>query len=68
MSLEANKTLVRRYFEDAPHNPDACDEIFADKFLLGVFPETKDAIAQASKVMNSVAELFKGNWYEKSCD
>jgi hypothetical protein len=29
MSLEENKSLVRRYFEDAPRNPDACDEIFA---------------------------------------
>ena len=29
MSLEANKTLVRRYFEEARHRPDVCDEIFA---------------------------------------
>jgi hypothetical protein len=33
MSLEENKALVRRYFEDAPYNPDACDEIFAPSFL-----------------------------------
>ena len=32
MSLQANKALVRRYFTDAPHNPDACDEIFASSF------------------------------------
>ncbi len=32
MSLEENKALVRRYFEDAPYNPDACDEIFAAEF------------------------------------
>ncbi|MBZ0318977.1 MAG: ester cyclase [Anaerolineae bacterium] len=32
MSLEANKRLVRRYFEDAPFNPTACDEIFAPRF------------------------------------
>jgi len=32
MSLEENKTLVRRYFEDAPHHPEACDEIFAPSF------------------------------------
>jgi steroid delta-isomerase-like uncharacterized protein len=32
MSIEENKALVRRYFEDAPHNPDACDEIFAPSF------------------------------------
>jgi general stress protein 26 len=29
MTLEENKALVRRYFEDAPNNPAACDEIFA---------------------------------------
>ena len=30
MSIEENKAIVRRYFEDAPHNPAACDEIFAE--------------------------------------
>jgi len=33
MSLEENKSLVRRYFEDAPYNPDVCNEIFASSFL-----------------------------------
>ncbi len=33
MSLAANKAVVRRYFEDAPHHPGACDEIFAPRFL-----------------------------------
>jgi hypothetical protein len=32
MPLEDNKMLVRRYFEDAPSNPAACDEIFAPYF------------------------------------
>ena len=32
MTLKDNKNLVRRYYEDAPHNPDACDEIFAPSF------------------------------------
>ena len=32
MSIEENKALVRRYFEDAPRHPDACDEIFAPSF------------------------------------
>ena len=26
---EENKALIRRYYEDAPSNPAACDEIFA---------------------------------------
>ena len=29
MSMEENKALVRRYFEDAPFHPHVCDEIFA---------------------------------------
>lgn len=32
MTVEDNKRLVRRYFEDAPFNPAACDEIFAPRF------------------------------------
>ncbi len=32
MSLEENKKLVRRYFEDAPRHPEICDEIFAPVF------------------------------------
>jgi predicted ester cyclase len=33
MTLEDNKRIARRYFEDAPFNPAACDEIFAPRFL-----------------------------------
>ena len=33
MSIEENKDLVRRYFEDAPRSPDICDEIFTPSFL-----------------------------------
>jgi hypothetical protein len=29
MSIEENKALVRRYFEDAPYRSEVCDEIFA---------------------------------------
>jgi predicted ester cyclase len=32
MSIEANKILVCRYFEDARYNPEICDEIFAPRF------------------------------------
>ncbi len=32
MSIEENKALARRYFEDAPYHPEACDEIFAPSF------------------------------------
>lgn len=29
MTIEENKALVRRFYEDAPRNPAVCDEIFA---------------------------------------
>jgi predicted ester cyclase len=32
MSIRENKILVRRYFEDAPKNPDVCNEIFSPVF------------------------------------
>ena len=59
MSLEKNKALVRRYFEDVLHNPDACiahgriAEIWdiSDRLWmwrqLGVLPELQEAIAEA---------------------
>jgi predicted ester cyclase len=32
MSLEENKAIVRRYFMDAPYNPDVCEDIFQPCF------------------------------------
>jgi steroid delta-isomerase-like uncharacterized protein len=32
VTLESNKALVRRYFEEAPRNPDVCAEIFQPRF------------------------------------
>ena len=32
MSIEQNKALVRRYFEEAPHNAEVYDEILASEF------------------------------------
>jgi len=32
MTLEANKVLVRRYFEEAPDHREICDELLADEF------------------------------------
>jgi hypothetical protein len=29
----SHKTVIRRYFEDGPCHPAACDEIFAPRFL-----------------------------------
>lgn len=41
MSLEDNKAVTRRYFEDAPFNPDAYDEIFAPRFQFHAIVHTR---------------------------
>jgi steroid delta-isomerase-like uncharacterized protein len=42
MSTEDNKTLIRRYFEDAPFHPEICDEIFASTVLWHALYRTKN--------------------------
>jgi len=56
MSIEDNKRLVRRYFEDAPFNPAVCDEIFAARFQFhtimhaSVTPQTVESDPASEKV------------------
>jgi predicted SnoaL-like aldol condensation-catalyzing enzyme len=65
MSTESNKALVRRYYEDAPHNPDACDEIFAPRFQFhaivqtGVTPQVVECTPESEK---AVYERYKSTW------
>ncbi|OGO27420.1 MAG: hypothetical protein A2136_02775, partial [Chloroflexi bacterium RBG_16_54_11] len=33
MSIEENKALIRRYFEEAPHHPEVCDQIFTQQLF-----------------------------------
>jgi predicted ester cyclase len=55
MSVEDNKKLVRRYFEDAPYNPAACDEIFAPRFSFhtiqhaSITPQVTESNSQSQK-------------------
>ena len=55
MSIEENKAIVRRYFEDAPYNSDACDEIFAPRFQFhtilhaSVTPQVVECTPQSEK-------------------
>jgi predicted ester cyclase len=55
MSVEDNKALVRRYFEDAPNDPDVCDEIFAPSFRFhtlqhaSITPQVVDSNPQSEK-------------------
>jgi predicted ester cyclase len=68
MSLEKNKALVRRYFEDVPHNPDACDEIFASSFQFhtiqqaSLTPEVMTSTPQSEKAAYEWLERVWGDW------
>lgn len=65
MSLETNKALVRRYFEEAPGNPAVCDAIFADRFHFHtiqraqVTAQTTESTPQSMKEAN---EWLKTVW------
>jgi hypothetical protein len=68
MSIEENKRLVRRYFEDAPYNPDACDEIFAPSFQFhaivhtGVTPQVVESDPQSEKASYEQQKVVWGGW------
>ncbi len=61
MSIEENKILVRRYFEDAPHNPDVCDEIFAPSFLFHTIQHA--SITQQTTESNPQSEKAAYDWF-----
>jgi predicted ester cyclase len=68
MSLEENKVLVRRYFEDTPNNPDACDEIFAPSFLFhtiqhaSVTPQVEESNPEREKTAYEWLKTTWGGW------
>jgi steroid delta-isomerase-like uncharacterized protein len=68
MSLEENKALVRRYFEDAPHNPDACDEIFAPSFRFHtiqrafITPQVVESSPESEKAAYEWLKTVWGDW------
>ncbi|MBM3150922.1 MAG: ester cyclase [Chloroflexi bacterium] len=68
MSVEENKTIVRRYFEDAPYNPAACDEIFAEKILWHALHHTVnpdfDSTPQLEKAAYERHKQIFGDWIE----
>lgn len=69
MSIEENKALVRRYFEDAPYNPIACDEIFAPSFQFhaivhtGVTPQVIESDPQSEKAFYEQNQAIWGGWH-----
>ena len=69
MSIKENKSIVRRYFEDAPYNPPACDEIFAKKIMWHALHHTSNPDFESSPQMEKDAyvrhkQVF-GDWIEK---
>ena len=69
MSLEENKALVRRYYEDAPFNPDACDEIFAPSFQFraivhtGLTPQVVESSPESEKAFYEWHKSVWGGWH-----
>ena len=68
MSVEENKTIVRRYFEDAPYNPAACDEIFEAKIHWHALYHTAnpdfDSTPQLEKAAYERHKKIFGDWIE----
>jgi hypothetical protein len=68
LSVEETKALVRRYFEDAPYNPDVCEEIFAPTFQFhtiqraSVTPQAVESTPESEKVAYEWLKTVWGNW------
>ena len=71
MSLADNKAIARRYFEDAPFNPAACDEIFAPHFLFhaivhtDVTPQAVESNPESEKAAYERHKAIWGGWHFK---
>jgi ketosteroid isomerase-like protein len=68
MTIEENKTLVRRYFEEAPYNLEVCDQIFAPQIPWHALYRTThpDFISepQAEKIAYTRHKNLWGGWSE----
>jgi predicted ester cyclase len=69
ISIEENKILVRRYFEDAPYNPDVCDEIYASRFRFhtiqhaSITPQVVESTPQSEKAAYDwLRSVWSPNW------
>ncbi|MBN1934517.1 MAG: ester cyclase [Anaerolineae bacterium] len=71
MTIEDNKRLVRRYFEDAPFNPAACDEILAPRFQFhtimhaSVTPQVVESGPDSEKAAYERYKATFGEWHFK---
>lgn len=68
MTIQENKAVARRYFEDAPSNPAACDEIFAPSFRFhtlqraSVTPQVIESTPEAEKAAYAWLRAAWGDW------
>jgi len=69
MSIEKNKELVRRYFEEARYNPNICDEIFAPRFYFhtiqraAITPQSVESDSQSEKAAYAwLAKVWSPDW------
>jgi steroid delta-isomerase-like uncharacterized protein len=68
MSIEENKALVRRYYEDAPFNPDVCDILFAARFQFhaimrtGTRPQVIECTPESEKAFYEQRRAVWGGW------
>lgn len=69
MSIEENKLLVQRYFQDAPYHPEVCDQIFAPQIHWHTLCHTDqpDFISdpQAEKAAFERHKALWGGWSEE---
>ena len=70
MSLEGHKALVRRYYVDAPFNPDVCDEIFAPRFRFhtiqhaSMTPQITESTPQSEKAAYEwLKTVWSSDWH-----
>ncbi len=68
MTIEENKAVARRYFEDARLNPDVCDEIFAPVFRFHTIqhasftPQEVESTPQSEKEAYRWLQTVWGDW------
>ncbi len=68
MTIEENKALVRRYFEDAPGDPRVCDEILAPRFRFhslqraSLTPQGMESTPQGEKAAYEWLRTVWGDW------
>lgn len=70
MSINENKNLARRYFEDAPSHPEICDEIFAPTFKFhtiqqaSITPQVVESSPQSEKAAYEwLKSVWSSNWH-----